>query len=343
VKTLQSAVWTRRHFLKAAGIALGLWGLDPHPARAAEGTLRRLETIGTPPPARANHTAVYDSVNHRMLIFGGRGDAGITNDLWALNLRDLSWQNLTPVSSPPPARFGHNAIFDHPRRRMIIYAGQFGSTFFNDTWAFDVNTNTWQDLSPRSERPEVRYGSIMVHDTREQRGVIFAGFTDQGRFDDTQAFRLVDATWKNLTPVEGPRPVKRCLHTGVYDSRGHRLVLFGGQSAGALGDTWYFDLSANTWREITPSTAPDKRFFAASVYDPSRHRLLLFGGTGAQRFDDLWALDLAGDQWSRLAVDGPKPTARHSHSAILIESERRVLLFGGNGPSSLNETWELKL
>ena len=346
--TLRHSTWTRRSFLKTAGAslaALGVFGFHRELTMAADGVLRKLNTSGALPSPRFNHTAVYDSINSRMLVFGGRGDAGITNDLWALNLRDLSWQNITPNGSAPAARFGHDAIFDPNRRRMVIYAGQ-GSKFFNDTWALDISTNTWQDISPTNEkeRPQVRYGSIMVYDSKEQRGLSFAGFTDQGRFDDTQAFMLSEMIWKDISPANnGARPQRRCLHTGVYDSRGHRLVIFGGQSSGALGDTWLFDLNENAWHEVQGEKSPDKRFFAASVYDPMKNQMILFGGSGSERFDDAWVLDLNTSKWSLLALDGTKPSARHSHSMIFIESERRALIFGGNGPSSLNDTWELKL
>jgi N-acetylneuraminic acid mutarotase len=280
-----------------------------------------------------------------MLVFGGRGEAGMTNDLWTLNLKDLSWQNLTPNGSAPAARFGHNAIFDPVRKRMVIFGGQAGPQFFNDTWALELTTNTWQEISPaESARPEVRYGSVMIYDSKEQRGVIFAGFTDQGRFDDTQAFHLAQGVWKDISPASGGvRPMKRCLHTAVYDGRGHRMVLFGGQSAGAIGDTWYFEFNTNTWKEIQPERSPERRFFAASTYDSLKHQMILFGGSGSQRFDDAWSLDLNTNKWNLLSLDGSRPSARHSHSMIFIEAERRGLIFGGNGPSSLNETWELKL
>jgi hypothetical protein len=345
---MQGTNQTRRTFLKSTGaslIVVGMIGRCNFNTQAADGAFRKIETTGTAPSARANHTAVYDSVNNRMLAFGGRGDGGTTNDIWALNLKELSWQNLSPSGTAPAARFGHNAIFDPTRKRMVIFGGQAGPKFFNDTWAFELTSNAWKEISPaEKERPEVRYGSVMVYDSKDQRGVIFAGFTDQGRFDDTQAFNLAQTNWKDISPASGgARPVRRCLHTAVYDSRGHRLVLFGGQSSGAIGDTWLFDLNTNTWREIQPERVPEKRFFAASIYDPMKHQMLLFGGSGSERFDDAWALDLNSNKWNLLSLDGTKPSARHSHSMILIESERRALIFGGNGPSSLNETWELKL
>ena len=47
---------------------------------AAAGT-----TLGKPPPPRAGHTA-NGFGRHTMLVFGGRGEAGLLDELWALQM-----------------------------------------------------------------------------------------------------------------------------------------------------------------------------------------------------------------------------------------------------------------
>ena len=42
-------------------------------------------TLGTPPPPRAGHTA-NGFGRHTMLVFGGRGETGLLNELWALQM-----------------------------------------------------------------------------------------------------------------------------------------------------------------------------------------------------------------------------------------------------------------
>ena len=78
----------------------------------------------TPPqPGRAGHTAVYDSVRARMLVFGGGLSA--TDSTIALSLPvgggTPTWSTLHPQGTPPPSTTAdHVAIFDPVEDRMIV-------------------------------------------------------------------------------------------------------------------------------------------------------------------------------------------------------------------------------
>ncbi len=50
-----------------------------------------LAPAGSPPDARKAHTAIYDPVRDRMVVFGGVG-GGVLDDVWA-----LSWDHTTPT------------------------------------------------------------------------------------------------------------------------------------------------------------------------------------------------------------------------------------------------------
>src|SRR5205814_1259585 len=61
------------------------------------------------PPARAGHSAIYDPVRDRMVVFGGQHPFGLVNDVWALSLTGPpTWTALTPTGTPPSARSGHS-------------------------------------------------------------------------------------------------------------------------------------------------------------------------------------------------------------------------------------------
>jgi hypothetical protein len=97
---------------------------------------------GNAPAPRSNMAAVYDSLNHRLIIFGGRAASGDLNDVWAFNLGNNSWSDLTPTSGAAPApRFTANGIYNSAQQQMIIWSGQ-GAGFFNDVWAFDLNAKS---------------------------------------------------------------------------------------------------------------------------------------------------------------------------------------------------------
>ena len=78
-------------------------------------------------PARSGHSAIYDPVRDRMVVFGGYSGTGYTyflNDVWVLSLAGMpAWTQLTPTGTPPSARYGHSAIYDPVRDRMVVFGG----------------------------------------------------------------------------------------------------------------------------------------------------------------------------------------------------------------------------
>ena len=171
---------------QAADLADGLWeplGLLPRfqhaavydPVRnrivitgGAGGTLgdlsdvRTLPLEGTPvwatltvqnagPAGRAQHSAIYDPVRDRILLFGGQDNSGAyNNDVWELPLSGTpTWRLLTPSGVPPAGRCGHTAVYDPVGDRMVVFggAGRFG--YFNDVWALSLaDTPEWTALTP---------------------------------------------------------------------------------------------------------------------------------------------------------------------------------------------------
>jgi len=295
--------------------------------------------FGPAPEARRNGVAVYDPVARRVVIFGGIGAGGHLNGTWAFDLGTSNWTRLETRGTPPPPRLGHDAIYDAQGRRMIVWAGQHESRFFNDVWALDLDNLTWRELLPAT-RPQARYGSASIFDPVERRLVTFAGFTDLSRrFQDTQAFDLDTDTWEDLTPA-GEKPEIRCLLTAAFDPAERRMIIFGGQRSGPLGDIWAFDLGSRSWTPLAAGGAPPGRFFAASFVDAQR-RFHVFGGqTAGGDVSETWVFDLADERWSRLDVPGPPP--RSGMFAAYADDEHRFVVFGGTSAGRLlSDVWEL--
>lgn len=302
---------------------------------------------GDVPTRRMNTSAIYEPLGHRMVIFAGSGPNGDLDDMWSLDLRQHRWSRIEPATDVlPPARATHNAIYDPVGHRMLIWSGQERTrqrAFFNDVWSFDLATNTWTELQPPDPIPLNRYGTAAIYDPRARDLVTFAGFTDNGRFDDTWRFDLDGERWTDVSPAQGPH--ERCLHSASYDELNHRMIMYGGQQIGALKDIWAFDLSANTWMELTPAEGPPGRSFPLHVYDPTNHRAVVFGGNRMgtlQQANDVWAFDLATNTWQELAVAGVLPIERERAAGIFIAAEGRMIMYGGAGGGSiLGDLWTL--
>lgn len=297
---------------------------------------------GVTPQARRNGVAIYDPVDHRLIIFGGAGFNGLLNDTWAFDLDTLVWTQLNTTGSAPDPRLGHDAVYDPVGQQMVVWAGQQGSRFFNDTWTLNLRTLEWRNVSPAAGRPKARYGSASVYDPLERSLVQFAGFTEEGRrFQDTQSFDIASQNWLNITP-DGAKPGIRCLLTGALDRNGRRMIIYGGQRNGPLDDLWAYDLGSRSWTELTPASRPAGRFFASSFVNREGHFVIFGGSTANGNSNETHAFNFQTNQWSQLEIAGA-PSGRNGMMSAYIEGEDRFLIFGGVSNSGLtDEVWELK-
>ncbi len=290
----------------------------------------------TGPSARRTAAAILDPVGDRILLFGGRGSSGDLGDVWAFDLEQDTWRQIAIEGDGPTPRFSHNAVYDPPGHRMLVWSGRSvdasGSTLLNDVWALDLETSRWTELTPTNQAPVERYGTAAVFDPVAGSLVTFAGFTTQGRFDDTWRFDPVARTWRDVTAAS-PQPGERCLHAAAYDPRQRRMIMFGGQrGSDALHDAWALDLTT------------DRKFPAVS-YDSVGDRFFVFGGeqTDGTRSGDLWALDMRTETWSTQTTTGPPP--RDGAVLVFVPVQSRLVLFGGTTPEGghVADTWTLPI
>jgi hypothetical protein len=88
---------------------------------------KTLQAVGTLPPGRSLHSAIYDPVGDRIIVFSGYSGTTQLDDLWALNLAGTpTWTALAPAGTPPIGRGYHTAVYDPPRHRMIVFGGHAG-------------------------------------------------------------------------------------------------------------------------------------------------------------------------------------------------------------------------
>jgi N-acetylneuraminic acid mutarotase len=288
------------------------------------------------PPPRHDHSLATDGT--RLYLFGGR-DTGPMGDFWVYDLPSGRW---TEVKAPgPPARFGHNGLFDAPGQRLIVFGGQAGG-FFNDIWAYIATAGRWSELGAVEPLPATRYGAAATIDSGE-RLIVSHGFTDTGRFDDSWRFALTGSAWADVSPPDGTRPIKRCLTRAVWDHTSSRFLMFGGQTDGTpyLGDLW--SLTDTSWTEITAEPKPSARNLYSMVWDDELSRALVFGGrTEGGQVNDVWEFSAPENTWEQLSTQGEPPTARNGHDSVWIPGRRSMLVFGGqDAEGDRNDLWEL--
>ncbi len=111
----------------------------------------QLLPAGTLPSVRKAHSAIYDPMNNRMIVFGGRvwNQAAQTDtslgDLWQLgNANGLggapAWTQLAQYGALPGPRFYHGTALDEANQRMIVLGGRDSTdTPSNRVWVLALN------------------------------------------------------------------------------------------------------------------------------------------------------------------------------------------------------------
>ncbi|MGK0304118.1 MAG: hypothetical protein ACI89X_005026, partial [Planctomycetota bacterium] len=147
-----------------------------------------------------------------------------------------------------------------------------------------------------------------------------------------QAFR-----WLEATPATSP--AARSGHSLAYVNNGDHVLLFGGQDAQPLSDTWQWN--GTTWSQLQPALSPSARHNAALAYDATRNRVVLFGGLDATQtsLGDTWEWD--GVSWTPVTT-ATGPTPRSGHTLAFHAASQRVICFGGTdaSQSDLADTWQ---
>lgn len=291
---------------------------------------------------------VYDSVEDKVLLFGGTDDQTGTdssayfNDTWSYSPVTNTWTNLNPPGSVPHARSDYAMVYDSQTRKVILFGGWDGRAYFGDTWSYNPATNTWTKLHPAGIQPTARGSHCMVYDSARNRVILFGG-TDGivPDLNDTWSYNPATNTWTKLKP-SGHIPPGRGCHAMVYDSAEGKVILFGGWEENSdLCDTWAYDPAANTWTDLNPSgQVPAARGRHAMVYDSADHQVLMFGGSGTAYFSDTWVYDPAANTWTNLKPSGSVPYKRECPAMVYDSATGKVILFGGANTSGyFNDTW----
>ena len=217
----------------------------------------------------------------------------------------------------PPAR--EHAVFVLDGDRAIV-AGGSGYTPYGqplrDAWALDLDSLAWEPI-------EVTGSEHLAGGSRRAApiagGALLFGGYGQG-MEASDALLHVEFTEYELSvrPLEQRgAPPARALHAFGCDAAGERLVVFGGASEEAFGDTWIGRRSGDVveWRELDTTEGPGPRFGFAFGVDPAGPTLFVCGGqipsvdgTGLATASDLWSLDFGAPEpsWTRVAEYDPQ-------------------------------------
>ena len=319
---------------------------------------KNLSAAGSPSP-RTRPGLAFDSQSDRVILVGGEtGFGAYSNETYSYNLSWNTWTNMSP-DVHPEARRSSMMAYDSKADRMILFGGTddgspgYGHGAYNDTWAYDYETNTWTNLSS-AIAPSPRYHGGFAYDSTVDRFVLYGGVGgdpyDHSPYE-TWLYDYDNNTWSQIAPDHSPSP--KALMGMAFDTQSARTIMFGGNAGGNTpgNETWAFTAenptqdSETDWTNMNPSDAPAGYLNMAMVYDSDADRMVAYGGwDGTDDFsNETWAYDLESNTWTNLHPVG-HPDATHLLRAAYDSGSRQTILFGGwvgtiSGGTYSNETW----
>ena len=270
------------------------------------------------PPAVASAAMAYDSESDRVVLFGGKsGHSGVTDETWCYDYNSNTWMNMTPSNSPH-FRYYHQMVYDSQSDLIILYGGSYDygwmSCELNDTWTYDLNSNTWTEMFPSTCPGTLAFpGHGMTYDSKADRVIFF-------HHDETWTYDVDTNTWENMNPETYPQ--NHNTFNLAYDKNAE-LCIYCGRSGdwGAQIETWVYDFTSNVWTEMTSENQPPYSTFYEITYDSQADRTILF-------FNETWSYDLDSNLWIEL---NPKnhPKLWLGSSMAYDSESKRIILFGG--------------
>lgn len=245
---------------------------------------RAMVVTGDPATARRDHTAVWDTENLRVIIFGGTdaSDAPLdtgsaydpTGTPWvAVDISELDHAE---------ARAKHTAVWTGTK--MLVWGGigtdgvdalvlNTGSIYH----PAGVAPNVWNAITT-DDAPSARWGHAAFWDDVALRMVVFGGFDENGNaLHDGGLYDPLLNAWSPLADLGMSH--KRGNFAAVWDTGAKRMLTFGGfNGTAALATGAAYKPGLNTWTipTLEPVGVPLARYDAAAVWVGTK--MLIFGG-----------------------------------------------------------------
>ena len=163
------------------------------------------------PIPQYGHHMIYDTRNRMLVMYGGHwsipgtGRHGYSDGVWTYDYQSDTWTKVDPATSLP-RRYWHTLAYDEDRGAMVVFGGSGErDAVLDDTWLYDLSTNTWERLYT-DEKPPERENSALVYDTVHEKFILFGGLVEFGEppLNDLWVLDSAEGTWREILPEATP-------------------------------------------------------------------------------------------------------------------------------------------
>ncbi|MHA1737860.1 MAG: Kelch repeat-containing protein [Candidatus Heimdallarchaeota archaeon] len=151
---------------------------------------------------------VYDEINKVGVLFGGRFNGVLRNDIWLFNRTTLCWIKKYP-STKPMERYHTGLVYNPNDNTFIMFGGDnelVASRSMDDTWVYNSHSNVWTEFET-STSPPACCKHEMVFDQYLDRAILFGGIGQSFTvpYNELWYYDPIAMTWsQNATTTEVP-------------------------------------------------------------------------------------------------------------------------------------------
>lgn len=157
------------------------------------------------PKPQYGHHMIYDSFNLKAVMYGGHwsyagtSEHGYSDGVWTYDYPSDTWTKVDPATSLPQ-RYWH-ALTHDDKGTMVVFGGSGArDAVLDDTWLYDLSTNTWERLDT-DEKPPERESSALVYDPVNEKFILFGGLKNVGEppLNDLWVLDTAEGTWREVS------------------------------------------------------------------------------------------------------------------------------------------------
>lgn len=293
-----------------------------------------------PTARRSSGAALKTAAPEELWIYGGYNGAFL-GDLAVYTPSTGLWSAPAVSGTAPGLRERHSLAWDPVDNALVVFGGQNRPVInlvHYDTLHV-INGTGWVQIPKAGNWPAARKDATLVWIPHLSQFLLYGGNNGtmaSNRYDDLWLLTL-DASagtgsWASLAPL-GVTPPKQSAGCVVYAPQGHRLILFGGETADSVdnNNVYQYLLDTNEWQLDAPTgPIPSGESFQQCAWDDTHKRVLVYGGqaNGGNPIGGHAIYDPYNQVWSAPSPSS-NPGVRSDGGAVYSPALGGMLWYGG--------------
>ena len=158
---------------------------------------QREDSVAVAPAPRFGHSAIYDPIGDRLIVFGGTIGGACYGDLWQLSLTGTpAWSPFSAGAGPSPRAFAAT-VYDSRRQRVVLIGGRAqDGTALGDMWFLPLASGAkWVRADSAGVPAGPRWGAVTTYDAGRDAVTLGFGVTNPcgyGYYNDTWLLHPAD-------------------------------------------------------------------------------------------------------------------------------------------------------